>query len=106
MCLYLYVIEWLRWHDRHLGSHLAGWQVKRTRQLAGFATKIEVECRSLPEAFEATEAGADVVMLDNFGPGELGRAALELKAKYPYVIVEAAAPLISGRHPPTRTRYF
>eukprot|EP00667_Euglena_gracilis_P016708 EG_transcript_17502 len=69
--------------------------VKRTRQLAGFATKIEVECRSLPEAFEATEAGADVVMLDNFGPGELGRAALELKAKYPYVIVE-----ISGGYTP------
>jgi len=30
--------------------------------------KIEVECRGISEACEAAEAGADVVMLDNFQP--------------------------------------
>ena len=38
------------------------------RSVAGFSSKIEVECRSTEEAMEAARAGADVVMLDNFKP--------------------------------------
>ena len=34
--------------------------------MGGFSTKIEVECRSVPEATEAALAGAEIVMLDNF----------------------------------------
>eukprot|EP00943_MAST-04B_sp_MAST-4B-sp1_P004759 g4759.t1 len=56
----------------------------------GHATKIEVECQSLEEANEAAEAGADIVMLDNFTPDELIRDAAVLKMKYPHVIVEAS----------------
>ena len=40
--------------------------VKAARAVAGFSLKIEVECQSEEEAAEAIEAGADVVMLDNF----------------------------------------
>ena len=40
--------------------------VKRARRGCGFSSKIEVECRSFEEAVEACEAGADVVMLDNY----------------------------------------
>lgn len=36
--------------------------------MCGFSTKIEVECRSIEEACQAAQAGADVVMLDNFEP--------------------------------------
>ena len=36
--------------------------------MAGFSTKVEVECRSVEEADEAATAGADIVMLDNFKP--------------------------------------
>lgn len=42
--------------------------VKDAKSVGGFSTKIEVECRSLSEAQEATLAGADIIMLDNFEP--------------------------------------
>ena len=42
--------------------------MRDARQACGFSLKIEVECRSVSEACEAAEAGADVVMLDNFQP--------------------------------------
>lgn len=42
--------------------------VKEARVVGGFSSKIEVECRSLEEAVEASEAGAEIVMLDNFDP--------------------------------------
>lgn len=32
--------------------------------------KVEVECQSEEEAVEAVRAGAEVVMLDNFAPGQ------------------------------------
>ena len=44
-------------------SHQA---VNDARRVGGFSTKIEVECRSVPEATEAALAGAEIVMLDNF----------------------------------------
>lgn len=40
----------------------------KARQAAGFPLKVEVECSSLKEALQAAEAGADLVMLDNFKP--------------------------------------
>ncbi|XP_055265816.1 nicotinate-nucleotide pyrophosphorylase [carboxylating] isoform X1 [Moschus berezovskii] len=42
--------------------------VRAARQAADFALKVEVECSSLQEAVEAAEAGADLVLLDNFRP--------------------------------------
>lgn len=47
----------------------AGMQaVRDARKACGFALKIEVECRSADDACVAADAGADVVMLDNFQP--------------------------------------
>ena len=52
------------------------------RAVGGFALKVEVECQSEAEADEAIEAGADIVMLDNFnGPG-LKIAAANLKQRW------------------------
>lgn len=62
--------------------------VKKTRKLCGFSMKIEVECRSLADAMEAGDAGADVVMLDNFSPSAAQESIPTIKAKYPSVIVE------------------
>lgn len=42
--------------------------VKLAKASASFTSKIEVECRSIDDAVEAAEAGADIVMLDNFLP--------------------------------------
>lgn len=48
---------------------LLAWQaVLKARQAADFSLKVEVECSSLKEALQAAEAGADLVMLDNFKP--------------------------------------
>ena len=70
---------------------LLAWQaVLKARQAAGFSLKVEVECSSLREALWTAEAGADLVMLDNFKPEELHPTAAKLKAKLPSVSVEAS----------------
>ncbi|KAH8428934.1 nicotinate-nucleotide diphosphorylase (carboxylating) [Aspergillus melleus] len=53
--------------------------VKAAKAAGGFATKVEVECRSLEEADAAIGAGADVIMLDNFTPEGVRDAARQLK---------------------------
>ncbi|XP_077880184.1 nicotinate-nucleotide pyrophosphorylase [carboxylating] isoform X2 [Ictidomys tridecemlineatus] len=42
--------------------------VRSARQAVDFTLKVEVECSSLQEAVHAAEAGADLVLLDNFKP--------------------------------------
>lgn len=64
--------------------------VKKARSLCGFSMKIEVECRSLEDAIEACEAGADVVMLDNFNPAACAIAVPKIKSKFPHVVVEVS----------------
>ncbi|XP_047390163.1 nicotinate-nucleotide pyrophosphorylase [carboxylating] [Sciurus carolinensis] len=64
--------------------------VQGARQAADFALKVEVECSSLQEAKRAAEAGADLVLLDNFKPEELHPTAKALKAQFPGVAVEAS----------------
>jgi len=56
--------------------------VQLARSVAGFALKIEVECRSEAEADEALEAGADIVMLDNFTGDGVKAAAKSLKDRW------------------------
>ena len=75
-------------HIKAAGSIKAA--VKKARSAAGFSMKIEVECQSLQDALSAAEAGADIVMLDNFEPAALKAAAKEFKAKFGHVIVEAS----------------
>lgn len=56
--------------------------VEAARAAGGFPLKIEVEVGSEKDADEAIEAGADIIMLDNFdGPG-LKVAAQSLKSRW------------------------
>jgi len=64
--------------------------VKQAKVIAGFSSKIEVEARSFEEACEAADAGADVVMLDNMTPAQIKTESARLKAKYPYIVIEAS----------------
>jgi len=64
--------------------------VARARFACGFSTKIEVECTSEQDAREACEAGADVIMLDNYSGDQLNQVASRIKAKWPHVIIEAS----------------
>lgn len=50
-----------------------GTAVARARQRAPHTTKIEIEVESLDALDEALDAGADVVMLDNFAPEDVAR---------------------------------
>ncbi len=59
--------------------------VQSARKVGGFSLKIEVECQSYEEAAEAIQAGADVVMLDNFEPERMHETAQRLKALKPAV---------------------
>ncbi|KAK7433210.1 nicotinate-nucleotide diphosphorylase (carboxylating) [Neonectria magnoliae] len=56
--------------------------VKAAKSVAGFSMKIEVEVQSEAEADEAIEAGADVVMLDNFTGDGVKIAARSLKERW------------------------
>jgi len=68
--------------------------VRAAKSAGGFSVKIEVECQSLDEANEAAEAGADIVMLDNFTPDGVKTAAKSLKEKWGRkVLVEVSGGL-------------
>src|SRR3989304_5971984 len=53
--------------------------VKRAKQNVSFSKKIEVEVSSVADALKAAEAGADIIMLDNFSPKQIKEAVKSLK---------------------------
>jgi nicotinate-nucleotide pyrophosphorylase (carboxylating) len=59
----------------------AGEAVKKSREAASFSKKIEVEVTTIAQALEAAEAGADIIMLDNFPPAEIREAVSLLTTK-------------------------
>lgn len=56
--------------------------IAAARSVSGFSLKIDVECTSEEEAVQAIEAGADIIMLDNFTPEQISTSAVKLKQKY------------------------
>lgn len=66
--------------------------VEAARRAVSFARKVEVEVSSPEEAVEAAEAGADIVMLDNFTVDEVERAVrmLEREGLRERVVVEVS----------------
>lgn len=69
--------------DNHIwskGSITAA--VQSARSVCGFSLRIDVEVRDHPEAVEAIEAGADVIMLDNFSPEAIKISARTLKEQF------------------------
>ena len=53
--------------------------VKRAKKNASFNKRIEAEVTSIRDALKAAEAGADVIMLDNFAPKQIKEAVEALK---------------------------
>lgn len=65
--------------------------VKRAKQKVSFTKKIEVEVTEAEDALKAAQAGADIVMLDNFSPQQLKQASeLLKKAGFGNVLLEAS----------------
>lgn len=56
--------------------------VAAAKAAGGFAIKVEVECQTEAEADEAIQAGADVIMLDNFTSEGAKNASTSLKRKW------------------------
>jgi len=57
--------------DNHIAEMGIEAAVETFRERVSFATKIEVEAESVDQARRVIEAGADIVLLDNFSPDEL-----------------------------------
>lgn len=69
--------------DNHIWSHGSITKaVAEAKRVGGFAVKVEVECGTFEEACEAVEAGAEVVMLDNFTGEGLRVCAGALREKF------------------------
>jgi len=64
--------------------------VKKAKSIGGFTIKVEVECRDQKEAEEAINAGADIIMLDNFEPNLLRQVAKNLKSNFPHIVIESS----------------
>lgn len=56
--------------------------VATAKAVGGFSVKVEVECQNEAEADEAIEAGADIIMLDNFSGQGVGSVAPRLKQRW------------------------
>jgi nicotinate-nucleotide pyrophosphorylase (carboxylating) len=54
--------------------------ITKVREAVSFSKKVEVEASTTEQAVKAAEAGADIVMLDNFTP-ERARKTVELMRK-------------------------
>ena len=76
------------------GNHhnVAGGVAEALRRAKGssFTKKVEIEVETRKDAFAALDAGADIVMLDNFGPDDARALYEELKKRRPEVIVEVS----------------
>jgi len=73
--------------------------VHAARAVGSFAVSVGVECQSEAEADEAIEAGADIVMLDNFDGEGLKTAAASLKGRWlgkRQVLLECSGGLTEG----------
>jgi nicotinate-nucleotide pyrophosphorylase (carboxylating) len=65
--------------------------VLRAKAKASFSKKIEVEVTTLEDALKAAEAGADIVMLDNFSPKQAKDAVEALRrAGFDRVLLEVS----------------
>lgn len=64
-------------HISIIGSISAA--VRRAREKVSFTKKVEVEAGSMQQAIDAAEAGADIIMLDNFSPDEVRKTITQLE---------------------------
>jgi nicotinate-nucleotide pyrophosphorylase (carboxylating) len=55
--------------------------IRSARDSVSFSKKISCEVRSLSEAIEAVQSGADIILLDNFSPKEVEKTHKTLAEK-------------------------
>ncbi|ODN30612.1 nicotinate-nucleotide diphosphorylase (carboxylating) [Fervidobacterium thailandense] len=62
--------------------------VRKVKEMASFSKKIEIEVEDEDTAFEAANAGVDVLMLDNMPVEHACELAGRLKRAFPHIIIE------------------
>lgn len=87
--------------DNHIRVAGGVSEAMRLARGSSFTKKVEIEVESRKDAFAALEAGADIVMLDNFRPEEARKLYRALKERRPDIIVEVSG----GIRPENIERY-
>ncbi len=64
--------------------------IQSAKKKSSFSLKIEVEVRNDDEAIEATNAGADIIMLDNYTPAMIENILPKLRSVNSKVLIEAS----------------
>lgn len=70
--------------------------IERARAGAPHTSKIEIEVETLAQLTQALDAGADIVLLDNFAPGDVGRAVAMARGR---ALVEVSGNMSLERVP-------
>ena len=73
--------------------------VERARRVASHGLKIEVEVDTLAQLDEALDAGADIVLLDNFDTPTVVEAMRRVRARNPRPLVEVSGGITLARLP-------
>ena len=71
--------------------------VRRARANAPHGLRIEVEVTSMAEVDEALEAGADIILLDNFATRDIGDAVKRIREQAPRTFVEVSGGVTLDR---------
>jgi nicotinate-nucleotide pyrophosphorylase (carboxylating) len=71
--------------------------ITAARRRAHHLLRIEVEVGSLPQLHEALDAGAEVLLLDNFDDAGLAEAVAAARARRPGVVLEASGNINPDR---------
>jgi nicotinate-nucleotide pyrophosphorylase (carboxylating) len=73
--------------------------VRQARRAAPHGLKIEVEVDTLAQLDEALDAGADIVLLDNFALPDVAEAMRRVRARAPRPLVEVSGGVTLARVP-------
>jgi nicotinate-nucleotide pyrophosphorylase (carboxylating) len=76
--------------DNHIRIAGGVEEALRRARKGSFTKKIEIEAETPEDAKAAVKAGADIVMLDNFGPEEASELSKELKRLRPEILIEVS----------------
>jgi nicotinate-nucleotide pyrophosphorylase (carboxylating) len=76
--------------DNHIRIAGGVAEALRRAKKGGSTKKVEIEVETPEDALTAVQEGADIVMLDNFGPEKVRSVAAELRSINPDVLIEAS----------------
>ncbi|MCU4752907.1 carboxylating nicotinate-nucleotide diphosphorylase [Halobacteria archaeon AArc-curdl1] len=82
--------------DNHIAEMGLERAIDHFRETASFSTKLDVEVESTDDAIRAANAGADIILLDNFTPEELREAVDTLECDLEPAVAERVLTEASG----------